>query len=293
MKHQININFSKRNRRAVIILSIILLLIIYFPRIYFNIKSEEKISIESFPSNNWIKENKKTFNYKFDKISYYEKKNNFKFKRPNSRFNPNIYSKEDWMKLGMSEKQADVILKFAKRGLHSNDDLKKIFVISPDLFNLIKDSTFYLFENKSLKFEKFTNAEFKNTTVEINTVTEEELKQLKGIGDFFAKQIIKKRNELGGFYEKSQLLEVWKFDEQKLKDIESMFDIDQSKIFKIDLNKVNLDELKKHPYIKWNIANSILKIREQKGGFKNIDEIKESKLINEELFEKIKPYLSL
>jgi DNA uptake protein ComE-like DNA-binding protein len=75
--------------------------------------------------------------------------------------------------------------------------------------------------------------------------------------------------------------------------IEPFIKIDNSKIIKIELNSVDLDNLKKHPYVRWNIANSIIKIREQKGDFKNIEEIKESVLINEEMFEKLKPYLSL
>jgi DNA uptake protein ComE-like DNA-binding protein len=34
-------------------------------------------------------------------------------------------------------------------------------------------------------------------------------------------------------------------------------------------------------------------MREQRGGFKKIDELKESELINVELFEKLKPYVYL
>ncbi len=56
---------------------------------------------------------------------------------------------------------------------------------------------------------------------------------------------------------------------------------------------MKLEDLKIHPYFRWNIANSLIKMREQKNGFKNLNEIKESVLINEELFEKLKPYLYL
>jgi DNA uptake protein ComE-like DNA-binding protein len=62
---------------------------------------------------------------------------------------------------------------------------------------------------------------------------------------------------------------------------------------KIKLNSVTAKELKEHPYLNWNIANSLIKIRERLGGFKSIEEIKESILVNEELFNKLKPYVSL
>jgi DNA uptake protein ComE-like DNA-binding protein len=54
-----------------------------------------------------------------------------------------------------------------------------------------------------------------------------------------------------------------------------------------------VEELKNHPYIRWNIANSIVKMRLQKGNFNSINDLLESKLITIEIFEKIKPYLTL
>ena len=292
MKNQINLNLSKRNRRAIVYLSAILLFIIYSPRIYFYLKEEDKISIQSFPSEKWIKENneKKYFN------NYRPKANNIKtekFRKPSTKFDPNSYKLEDWTKLGLSTKQATVILNFSKRGLYSNEDLKKIFVISDELFELIKDSTFYSIKKGNEKIDNKVIGDSKNILVDINSATEEQLINLPGIGSFFAKQIIKKRNELGGFYQSQQLKEVWKMDQEKLDIIEPFLKFDKSKLLKIELNKVNIDDLKNHPYIRWNIANSIIKIRYQKGAFKNVEEIKESVLINEELFEKLKPYLSL
>ncbi len=182
---------------------------------------------------------------------------------------------------------------FTKRGLYSNEDLKRIFVISADLFELIKDSTFYSIKKESIKISDKKIVESKPILIDLNSATEEQLINLKGIGSFYAKQIIKKRNELGGFYDVQQLKEVWKLDQDKLILIEPFVTIDVSNIIKIQLNSINLVELKKHPYVRWNVANSIIKMRVQKGGFEKIEEIKESILINDELFDKLKPYLSL
>jgi hypothetical protein len=96
MKSQINLNLSKRNRRAVLYLSAILFLIIYSPRLFYFFKKEEKISIHSFPSKKWIIQNKKQF--KFDVYSQQSIKfKSLKFKKPPSKFDPNIYSEEDWI----------------------------------------------------------------------------------------------------------------------------------------------------------------------------------------------------
>ena len=292
MKHQINLNLSKRNRRALLYLSLILLLIIYLPRIYFFISEDEIISLHSFPSEKWIKEkSQKTYFNEYQLKAKNIKR--VKFTKPLSKFDPNNYREEDWIRLGLSTKQAKVVLNFSKRGLYSNEDLKRIFVISEELFNLIKDSTFYSLKKGSTILIDKSISKSNPMLIEINSAKEEELLNIKGIGPFFAKQILKKRNELGGFNQVSQLKEVWKMEQENFEIIEPFIKIDNSKIIKIELNSVNLDNLKKHPYVRWNIANSIIKIREQKGGFKNIEEIKESVLINEEMFEKLKPYLSL
>jgi competence ComEA-like helix-hairpin-helix protein len=88
-------------------------------------------------------------------------------------------------------------------------------------------------------------------------------------------------------------LEVWQFTPEKLTEIESSIQVNPSNLKKININLATVEELKNHPYISWNIANSIVKMRLQKGNFNSINDLLESKLITIEIFEKIKPYLTL
>ena len=62
---------------------------------------------------------------------------------------------------------------------------------------------------------------------------------------------------------------------------------------KIKINEVSLERLKQHPYLSWNQANSIIKMRTQKGKFNAINELKESVLIDDETYKKLLPYVSL
>jgi competence ComEA-like helix-hairpin-helix protein len=197
------------------------------------------------------------------------------------------------MDLGLSEKQAAIVLKFSKNGLRSNDDLKRIFVISDELFALIKDSTYYPerpiidYESKKVVEEKVIEK------LNINTASIEELESLKGIGPFFAKQIIKYRDQLGGFVKKEQILEVWKMTIESYETLTPQIEINKSGLKKINLNTITVEELNAHPYLNWSQANSIVKMRMQRTKFSDVNEIKESKLIDEETFEKLIPYLSL
>jgi competence protein ComEA len=118
--------------------------------------------------------------------------------------------------------------------------------------------------------------------------------ELPGVGPYIADRIIVYRERLGGFINKEQLMEIKKIDLELFNKLEGQIVIDKEKITKLKINSASAEELKNHPYLNWSIANSIVKMRAQRGGtFKQVEELLESVLIDRELFEKIKPYLSL
>ena len=281
---------SKRNRRGVVALVVFSVIIIFLPRIAQLFNSDLVLDISTEDVQSFEKAKKNFQNKKRNYYTKYEKKK--RFSAPPRKFNPNEYSAQDWMNLGLSEKQVAVLLKFTKNGIRSNEDLKRIFVISDELYALIKDSTYYP-ERPKTEYTPKVIEEKKIQKIEINSASVEELEKLKGIGPFFAKQIIKYRDRLGGFASKEQILEVWKMTVETYDNLIPQIEIDKSKIRKLKINDVTPEELKNHPYLNWSQVNSILKMRMQRTKFNVIDEIQESKLIDAETFEKLIPYLSL
>jgi competence ComEA-like helix-hairpin-helix protein len=281
---------SKRNRRGVIALVVFSIIIIFLPRIAQLFNSDLVLDISTEDVQSFEKAKKNFQNKKRNYYTKYEKKK--RFSAPPRKFNPNEYSAQDWMNLGLSEKQVAVLLKFTKNGIRSNEDLKRIFVISDELYALIKDSTYYP-ERPKTEYTPKVIEEKKVQKLEINTASVEDLENLKGIGPFFAKQIIKYRDRLGGFASKEQILEVWKMTVETYDNLIPQIEIDKSKIRKLKINDVTPEELKNHPYLNWSQVNSIIKMRMQRTKFNVIDEIQESKLIDAETFEKLIPYLSL
>ena len=233
-------------------------------------------------------ESKKAFTKKNKKK---KKARTKKYFAPPSRFNPNDYLLKDWMALGLSEKQGQSILNFIKRGIYSNDALEKIYVMPAEVFELIKDSTFYIAKIKA----PILNADtlFQPSLLEINRATKDDLVKLKGIGEFYAKQIVKYRDELGGFVFIEQILEVWKMRLDTYQKLLPQILLDVSNIKKININNCSIEELKMHPYLDYYQANSLVKMRLQRDVFKELIEVMESKLVNEEDFERLRPYLSL
>ena len=290
MKYQDPFVISKRSKRGLLVLILASLGLIFFPRVYMFFQKEEALVINSEKIAEFERTHKKFKKRNYS--NYYSKKK--KYKAPVSKFNPNNYSLSDWMNLGLSEKQSVVVLKFSSRGIYSEQDLKRIFVIPDVLFELIRDSVVYpeRFQN-SPNQESFKKQAKQITLINLNTADTTEFMKIYGIGAFYAKQIIRYREKLGGYFTKEQLFEVWKMTNEAYDKIKDHVFISEKDVKRININSVTIEELKVHPYLKWNQANSIVKMRIQRNGFKNIEEIKESVLIDSETYEKLFPYLSL
>lgn len=274
---------SKRSKRGVLFLISLIAVIIMFPRVYGWYLGDQPIIVSVEELDRGVSElESKRF------TSSRKKHEKTKYTSPSSRFNPNEYTQENWMSLGLSEKQAAIVLKFTKRGINNNEQLKQIFVIDEILFELIKDSTFYPERKNENRKEAYQPKK-----ININTATEEELQKLYGIGEYLSKKIIEYREKLGGYISKEQLLEIYYFDEEKLENISSRIIVGIEDISQININTCSADELAKHPYIRWKVANSIVKMRAKYQIYTDINQLLESELIDKVLLEKIKPYLTL
>ena len=290
MKYEDPFVISKRSKRGLLVLILASLGLIFFPRVYMFFQKKEAFVINSEKIAEFERTHKKFEKRNYS--NYYSKKK--KYKAPDSKFNPNTYTLSDWIKLGLSAKQSVVVLKFTSRGIYSEEDLKRIFVIPEVLFELIRDSVVYpeRFQNTPNQ-ESFKKQVKHIVQVNLNTADTTEFMKIYGIGAFYAKQIIRYREKLGGYFTKEQLFEVWKMTNEAYDKIKDHVFISEKDVKRININSVTIEELKVHPYLKWNQANSIIKMRIQRNGFKNIEELKESVLIDSETYEKLFPYLSL
>lgn len=283
---------SKKSRRGLTVLFFLAFFIVLIPRLYVHFLKVDTvlikkplIKVETKTNNSKSKQNKKQYSKKKKKLVY---------RSPKGKFDPNEYTHEDWMYLGLSEKQTNVIMRFLNHKIYTNEALKKIYVLPDTVYHLIKDSTVYpahIFDEKETFVKKKTPSITK--FLELNTIDSLELISINGIGPFYASQIINYRNKLGGFYKREQLMEIWKMKEETYQILMESLIIDTSTLQKIHLNTVSFEKLKNHPYLSYSQANSIVKMRTQLGRFDSIISIKKSKLINDDTFLRVRPYLSL
>jgi DNA uptake protein ComE-like DNA-binding protein len=212
-------------------------------------------------------------------------------------FNPNNLPTKKWKEMGLSDKQIKIIKKFEAKGgkFFKKEDLKKIYGITESDYTVLEPYIQIPDKNKTFdKKEKVIYKNDKNTEIiELNSADTIDLKKLKGIGYWYAKKILAYRNKLGGFYKKEQLMEVKGIDSSRYAGFISYVSVNPFRITTININTASFDELKSHPYMGYNIALSLINIRNVHGKFVSVADIKKSALITDKIYEKISPYLTV
>lgn len=124
--------------------------------------------------------------------------------------------------------------------------------------------------------------------VEINSASAKELTQIKGIGAFYAKNIIEQRKCLGGFSKVEQLLCVYGMTQDRLDSMQHQIRIDTSLcLAKVPMNSADSFLLAETYIIDTYLASSIVRYRERLGGFYDSRQLLEIFSIDEELYESL------
>jgi competence protein ComEA len=211
-------------------------------------------------------------------------------------FDPNTLPKNDWLKLGLTKKQADVIINFRDKGgkFHKKEDLKKIYGITESNYLSLEPYIFITGQKRSNDFNSKKEKPALNLVeVDINSADSSQLITIKGIGPVFASRIIKYRDRLGGFIKKEQLLDVYGIDSIAFEKITGQILLSGSPFKKLSVNSASAEELSDHPYLNKRQATGIVRYREANGLFNNPEEIKKVYFIDDDVYHKISPYITV
>ena len=124
--------------------------------------------------------------------------------------------------------------------------------------------------------------------IALNAADTTALKRVPGIGSGFARAIIRYRERLGGFYTPEQLLEIDNFPQASL----TYFTADASACRKLNVNKLTLSQLRRHPYIGFYQAKTIIDHRRLHGPIHSLDDLSLYKDFTKETIEKLRNYLT-
>ena len=280
----------------------------------------------------WVEDRKLRYTKRKDSINRLNRKKQLSFSKGNEnkqkqgfdvnetpkwnphQFNPNEANTIDWKSVGMNEGQINSINKYLKNGgvFKKNADVEKMYVIDKSQYEKMQP---YLVIPKSdnseksilgtgvevtkgtvkteVRYAKGKNYVLDSFSIELNTTDTIQLKRIRGIGSYYARQIIYYREKLGGFYSTVQLYEVERMREETVIKILPYVRVDASMVKKIHINSDIAAKMVKHPYITWNMAITIQDHRDFSRKFKSVHELVKKGLLNEELYSKLAPYLEL
>lgn len=219
-------------------------------------------------------------------------------------FDPNTLEESGWQQLGLREKTIKTILNYLSKGgqFRKPEDLQRVYGLFPDEYQRLKPyirigevsaSPLPAWSNEKRDFEKpaKATADTRRVFVEINTADTSALIALPGIGSKLAQRIISFREKLGGFYSVIQVAETFGLADSVFRKIEPLLKLEVKTLRKININTATAEELKAHPYLKWNVINAMLAYRKEHGLFHKIDDLKQVMAVTDEVYGRIVPYL--
>lgn len=214
-------------------------------------------------------------------------------------FDPNTLDLRGWKRLGLPDKTVRTINNYRLKGgkFFKREDLKKIWGLPPGFYE--RAETFIEIPTTSpSSFAKTGYVERSqrneaHISIDINKADTSAFISLPGIGSILANRIIAFRTKLGGFYSVDQIGETYGLPDSTYRKIKTHLQVVENSWQMFNLNTATKEELRTHPYIRWNLANAIVEYRNQHGNFNTIEDLKKIALIDETTFKKITPYLSL
>lgn len=124
--------------------------------------------------------------------------------------------------------------------------------------------------------------------VMLNQADTTQLKSVPGIGIYFAKAILNYRKRLGGYADVNQLMEIENFPRESL----AYFSVDHNApLRKINVNRLSLSEMHRHPYITFSQARAITDYRRLRGNINGITDLSLLKEFTRADIARLTPYL--
>lgn len=124
-------------------------------------------------------------------------------------------------------------------------------------------------------------------TVNLASMDTTLFKKVPGIGSGWARRIVSYGEQLGGYTHVGQLKEIDDFPEDAL----PYFTIHGSNPRKLNINKLTINQLRRHPYINFYQARAITDYRRLKGDLKSLQDLRLHKDFPPDAIERLEPYV--
>ncbi|SHL07884.1 helix-hairpin-helix domain-containing protein [Xylanibacter ruminicola] len=223
-------------------------------------------------------------------------------------FDPNTADSTQLLRLGLQPWQVRNIYKYrAAGGIYRKPlDFAKLYGLTVkqyrELEPYIRISSDYLPASTLVKEkEGYSRKENKDSTtyqhpvkikatdhIVLNTADTTSLVTIPGIGPYYARKIVQYGNRLGGYVSVNQLDEIDDFPTEAKKYLV----ISNPSPKKLNVNKLTLNELKRHPYINFYQAKAITDYRRVHGDIHSLNDLRLIKDFSPEVIKRLTPYVA-
>lgn len=215
-------------------------------------------------------------------------------------FDPNVADEAEWVSLGAPDWLARRIVHYRAKGgrFRKGEDIGRIYDFPPDLLEELRP---YIRiggkEETSLapKEEAYSEKPAARTyaVLDLNTADSAELEALPQLGPATARNIVKYRKLLGGFYRPEQLYELYNQDSARTAVFLPFLKVypGEGKTL-LDVNALARSGKLYHPYLPKASARLISAWVRQHGNLARPEQLVEHQLIDTASLRKLRPYLS-
>lgn len=226
-------------------------------------------------------------------------------------FDPNTADSSTLVHLGFKPWQAKNLLKYRAKGgrYRKPEDLKRLYGMTDSMYQILQPYIQIVrTEVDSLRMDSMGRDSLwrdttrydsmpkwqhvkKDTILNLRTADTTELKMIRGVGSYRAKQIVRYRDALGGFVGVEQLREVEGM-ELVADSVMKHFVLDSANVKQLNVNSMGVRQLSRHPYLRFEDAKAIYELRRRKIKLDSIEQLYELETLSEETIKKVAPYLN-
>jgi len=247
------------------------------------------VSRDSLRQIAWEEKYKKEYSQKY----FHQKKSN---SYSLFRFDPNKADSVTLTNLGIQHYIASNILKFRRKGglFKTKESFSKVYGLTPEKFSELEPyiEIAQTAADRKDTLRNIVKVENTHVIVELNSADTTELMKVVGIGRFYAKAIVRFRQQTGGFVNVDQLHELYGMTDQNFNKISPYCQINKVLVQKIKVNTASVERLNAHPYLNFYQSKAIYEHRRKKGKLQSIQDLQNIDDLTSETVSKIEPYLS-
>ena len=229
-------------------------------------------------------------------------------------FDPNTADSSTLVHLGLKKWQVSNMLKYRAKGgrYRKAEDMKKLYGMTDSMYQALLpyiqiDTVAIKQYRDSVRKSQMDSVRTdslpryispkRDTILNLRTADTTELKKIRGIGSYRARQIVRYRKELGGFVHTEQLCEIKALqplltDSLQADSLLSHFWIDSIIIVPLQVNSCRAETLERHPYLSFEQAKAVYELRRKKIRLESIEQLRRLDCFTEEELRRVEPYLS-